>query len=74
MTVSHLQAAQRLLSNRRHALAMLTRISAEGGEATPLQREELSWLAGEAGEYEIELATAHDDPVAELERLYSLED
>lgn len=53
---------------------MLTRISAEGGEATPLQREELSWLAGEAGEYEIELATAHDDPVAELERLYSLED
>ena len=74
MSATKLQAAQRLLSNRKQTLALLEKISAEGGEPTLLQLEEFRFLAAEAGEYELELATASDDPIGELERLFALED
>lgn len=75
MSLSKLKAAQLLLSNRKQTLALLQKIQKGGnGEPTLLELEEFRILAAEAAEYELELATGSEDPIAELKKLYALED
>lgn len=73
MSKTKLRAAELLLMNRTQTLALLDHIDAtQGGEPTPLQLEELNILQREGAWHEADLVEA--DPVAELERIYKLED